>query len=69
MGSSIVTTVSRSKLFLLGKRGTLLIFHHRMAPLTRGTTGEKLGEQVFGEIMAELKPFDVESILASMGPR
>jgi hypothetical protein len=40
-----------------------------MAPLTRGVTGEKLGEQVFGEIMAELKAFDVESILASMGPR
>jgi hypothetical protein len=56
-------------MFLLEKRGTLLIFHHRMAPLTRGATGEKVGEQVFGEIMAELKPFDVESILASMGPR
>jgi hypothetical protein len=38
-----------------------------MAPLTRCVTAEKLGGQVFGGITAELKPFDVESILASIG--
>jgi hypothetical protein len=37
--------------------------------LTRGAKGEKLGEQVYGEIMAELKPFNAEANILSVGPK
>jgi hypothetical protein len=37
--------------------------------LTRGAKGEKLDEQVYGEIMAELKPFNAEANILSVGPK
>ncbi|QIW96003.1 hypothetical protein AMS68_001521 [Peltaster fructicola] len=34
-----------------------------MAPLTRGTTGQKLGEQVYREIMSELRAYGAEAAI------
>ncbi|KAH0149107.1 hypothetical protein KCU67_g11190, partial [Aureobasidium melanogenum] len=41
----------------------------QMAPLTRGAKGEQLGGQVFKELMAELKPYNAEETILSMGPK
>lgn len=48
---------------------TMLIAILRMAPLTRGAKGEQLSKQVFKEIMAELKPYNAEESILSVGPK
>ena len=48
---------------------TMLIAIFRMAPLTRGAMGEQLSGQVFKEIMAELKPYNAEETILSLGPK
>lgn len=40
-----------------------------MAPLARGETGEKLGGQFFEEVMAELKSYNAEDSIDSVGSK